>query len=106
MLNDHVFHDFTEYPSHGINWGEIAFCRGIGSLQLLAILISTDMSYGDRQAPSFTGEWMGDRIAMVGDYDDCEWKRISDYEDITHRLVPELLKMPYWKERFPKREES
>ena len=88
-------------PLHGVNWGEIVFDR-VGVLQLFAILISTNMTYGERRAPSFTGGWIGDRVLLMGD-NSHEYEAangLDDFEDITSRLLNELDSDHFWKERF------
>lgn len=97
-LYDHKIGDHIK-GFHGIKWGEIAFNR-FGSLQLLAILIATDTSFGDRTNLSFTGRWAGHEIGMYGDYTSGKkYEEISqEYKDITDDLMRELLSIPYWKE--------
>lgn len=56
-LNDHDL-------NNGIDFGSILGAR-FGSLQLLALLLASDVSYGSRDNPSFIGEWQGDSNSTV-----------------------------------------
>ncbi len=98
-LHDHKFHDIGLVGGHGIKWGEIVF-GNFTSLQLLAILISSDTSFGSRQNPSFTGDWGGDSISLYGDNSaEIEFERVcKEYTDITPKLLTELMKLSYWRD--------
>jgi hypothetical protein len=100
-LNDHAFHDIGLVGGHGVDFGSI-FSSSFGSLQLLAILLSGDISFGDRDTPGFAGEWQGDSIAMYGDWgNEVEYERVlNGYTDITPRLLADLVQRKFWKERL------
>ena len=81
----------------GIDFSSICGAR-FGSLQLLALLLSSDVSYGDRVSPPFCGEWQGDSIGMYGDWgSETEYEKISsEYTNVTPQLMAALMAIPYW----------
>jgi hypothetical protein len=98
-LNDHAFHRFDLVGGHGIDFGSI-LGTPFGSLQLLGLLLSSDVSFGTRPNPEFAGEWQGDSIGMYGDWgSEVDYERVcEEYTDITPRLLSELMTTPFWRD--------
>lgn len=101
FLHDHQFHRIGQVGGHGVDFGSI-LSTPFGSLQLLALLLASDVSFGERETPDFTGEWRGDRIGFYSDAaDSVHYERVcEEYEDITPRLLQSLLTSPHWKEHM------
>jgi len=78
-LNAHSFGD-------GLKLFEIA-CSSCGTMTALALLTCTDTERG-------IGTWLGDRIAIVGDYSD-QWDEVQTYTDISYDIIRKMCEDPY-----------
>ena len=105
FLHPHYFGQglkFAEFPSDGI-----------GAMTALAHLLgqSTDHS-GMMYDPDITGQWIGDHVVIVGDYDDSDIYREamsppeeeSEYTNISEKLVAHLKNDSFYNEVLSERQ--
>jgi len=104
FLHPHYFGQglkFAEFPSDGV-----------GAMTALAHLLgqSTDHS-GMMYDPDITGQWIGDHVVIVGDYDDSDIYREamslpeseSEYTNISEKLVAHLKNDSFYNEVLSER---
>ena len=83
FLNPHTFKDGAKLLEFG--------CSADGTMTALALLLrqSSESGGGDYQGDSeLVGSWAGDRIAIVGDYDDSKLYEIAgkEYDDVSNTI--------------------